>query len=79
MTRCERNGLPPASAEAPVGGRCEGCGQECLADDAWTVRGLCAACRASQYGGGKQHEAPRLFEPAPEQVPGQLAMPESWT
>lgn len=29
------------------------------------------------YGADERHEAPRLFTPAPEQLPGQLAMGEA--
>lgn len=54
--------------------RCEKCGQQCLMSDAWTVRGFCPECRASQYGKVDAHAQPKLFEPAPTQMAGQTAM-----
>jgi hypothetical protein len=53
---------------------CDNCGQECMMSDAWTVRGLCDDCRAVRYGGDERHEPVKLFEPAPEQLEGQLSL-----
>lgn len=52
---------------------CEGCGQLTAMTDAWAIRGLCPDCRAGQYGASERHERARLFEPAPQPMPGQVA------
>lgn len=53
---------------------CEKCGQRCIVDDAWTVRGYCVECRHGQYGGSERHAAVRLFEPPTSPMAGQLEL-----
>lgn len=50
---------------------CEKCGQTCIADGAWSIRGYCATCR---HGGAERHETVRLFEPPPAPMAGQLEL-----
>jgi hypothetical protein len=44
-----------------------------MPDDQPTLEGEVPQKRPS-YGADERHDAPRLFTPAPEQMPGQLAM-----
>lgn len=56
---------------------CEGCGQMVPADDAWTVRGLCAACRSRLYGAADRFESPPLFDCPPQPAgQGELFSPD---
>jgi hypothetical protein len=52
---------------------CPRCGQGRIASAAAAV---CVRCQRGQYAGDERHESPRLFEPAPTQLPGQLAITE---
>jgi hypothetical protein len=50
---------------------CRGCGQQIISS---VPIERCEACHAARYGGRERHETPRLFEPAPAPMPGQLSL-----
>jgi hypothetical protein len=54
--------------------RCECCGQLCIGDDSWTVRGFCELCRSVAYDATGRHEAARLFVEGPVPLAGQTTM-----
>jgi hypothetical protein len=56
---------------------CTSCHQLTEWSEAWTVRGLCPACRSSQYGAGAHHEQAPLcqFEPVP--MAGQIRLEDA--
>lgn len=54
--------------------RCEQCGQLCLPDAGWTVKGRGECCRGRETPAADVEPPARLFEPAAEQLAGQLAL-----
>lgn len=62
--------------ENRYGWTCPGCGQ-LTCDAAYERTLLCPPCLAGQFGGRERHEPVRLFEPAPEQLAGQLSLDAS--